>query len=71
MYTADYHYPDRGCLVDFLAIRSGKIAGMGWGPITLDLSSQSGAFDHSATATSYPLIILIFHPDHINPIGLI
>jgi len=57
MATADYYYPDWECLVDFFfAIRGWKIAGMGGQGIeptttTLDLSSQSGAYDLSAIAT--------------------
>jgi len=55
MVTADYYYPNWECLVDFFAIRGWKIAGTAWGlnfePTTLDLSSQSGAYDLSAIAT--------------------
>jgi len=38
--TADYYYPDWGCHVDFSCTT------------TLDLSSQSGAYDISATLTN-------------------
>jgi len=48
--TADYHYPDLGCLVDFFAIQVEKLIA-GIEPTTLDLCSQSGAYDLSATAT--------------------
>jgi len=54
--TKDYYYPDWVCLVDFFAIWGWKIAGVsGWGlnPPTLDLCSQSGAYDLSAMATLY------------------
>jgi len=44
--TADYYYPDRGCLFDFLPFGVEKL--LTWQGIeqtTLDLSSQSGAFE--------------------------
>jgi len=38
--------------LDFFAIRDKKLqAWIGIEPITVDLNSQSGAFDHSPTAT--------------------
>jgi len=52
--TADYYYPDWGCLADFFCDSSLKNCWFGWPgiePTTLDLSSQSGAYDLSATAT--------------------
>jgi len=52
MATADYFYPDRGCLVDFFAIRGWKI-NQDIEPSTFDLSFQSGAFDHFAMATPF------------------
>jgi len=54
MATADYYYPDWECLVDFFCNPGLKNCWHGWPgiePPTLDLSSQSGAYDFSATAT--------------------
>jgi len=54
MVTADYYYPDCEYLVD-LFLQSGVEKLLAWAagiePTTLDLSSQSGAYDLSATAT--------------------
>jgi len=53
MVTADYYYPDWGCLVDFFCFSGLKSCWhrrLGIEPVTLDLSSQSGAYDLSATA---------------------
>jgi len=48
--SADYYYPEWGCLVDFFAIMGWTIAGMSKiEPTTLDLDSKSGAFEHSGT----------------------
>jgi len=55
MVTADYYYPDLGCLVDFL--QSGVKKLLAWQeskPTTLDLRSQSFAIDH---AMATPLTI--------------
>jgi len=49
MDTADYYNPDWACLVDFLTIWAWD--GWGFQLTTLDLSSQSGAFDQSAKTT--------------------
>jgi len=56
MATADYHYPDWECLADFFSNPGLKNCWHGWPGIeptttTLDLSSQSGAYDLSASAT--------------------
>jgi len=56
MATADYYYPDWECLVDFfcnLGLKNCWQGLLGIEPTTttLDLSSQSGAYDLSATAT--------------------
>jgi len=56
MATADYYYPDWECLVDFFCNPELKNCWHGWPGIeptttTLDLSSQSVAYDLSATAT--------------------
>jgi len=58
MATADYYYHDWECLVDFFAIRGWKIGWPGIEPTTttLDHSSQSGAYDLSATTTPCNLI---------------
>jgi len=54
MATADFYYPDRECLVNFLQSWVEKLlAWPGIEPTTKDLSSQSGAFDHSATARAW------------------
>jgi len=55
MVTADYYNPDWECLVDFF-LQSGVEKLLAWVAagierITLDLSSQSGAYDLSATAS--------------------
>jgi len=55
MATADYYYPDWECLVDFFCNPGLKNCWHGWPgieptTITLDISSQSGAYDLSATA---------------------
>jgi len=52
MVTADYHYPDGSCLANFFAIKGWKIVGMAPGiDLTfLNLGSQSGAHDSSATS---------------------
>jgi len=58
MTTADYYCPDWECLVDFF-LQSGVeklLAGIEPTTTTLDLSSQSGAYDLSAMAT--PMIFL-------------
>jgi len=61
--TADYYYPDWECLVDFFFNPRLKNCWHGRPeiePTTLDLSSQPGAYDLSATATpiqsSYPIL---------------
>jgi len=53
-HCTDYYYPDCGCLVDFfcnLGLKNCWHGGLGIDPTTLDLSSQSGAYDLSAMAT--------------------
>jgi len=57
MAAADYYYPDWECLVDFFCNPGLKNCWHGWLGIepttaTLDLSSQSGAYDLSAMATT-------------------
>jgi len=53
--TADYYYPESGCLVDFLQFGVKKLLALPVNdPSTLDFSSQSYPFDRWATAT--PLI---------------
>jgi len=52
--TADYYYPDLGCLFDFLCnpgLKNCWHGLLGIKPTTFDLSSQSGAFDLSASAS--------------------
>jgi len=54
--TADYYYPDWGCLIDCILKSVMKNCWLGWRSIettTLDLNSQSGAFDQSATTIPY------------------
>jgi len=54
MDIADYYYHDWGCLVDFFAIWVEKLqawAAGDWTHNPLDLCSQSGVYDLSATAT--------------------
>jgi len=55
MVIADYYYPDWACLVDFLLqSRVEKLlawAAGDWTDNPLDLCSQSGDYDLSATAT--------------------
>jgi len=48
MNTADYYYPEWGCLLDFLSNPVLKNCWRDWGfePTTYNLTSQSGAFDH-------------------------
>jgi len=60
MVTADYYYPDWESLVGFLQSWLEKLLAWEAGDWTqtLDLSSQSGAYDLSATAT--PIIATFF-----------
>jgi len=56
MVTADYYYPYWECLVDFFrnpGLKSCWHGQPGIEPIPLDPSSQSGAYDLSATATPF------------------
>jgi len=68
MATADYYYPDWECLVDFFCNPGLKNCWHGWPGIeptttTLDLSSQSGAYDLSAMAT--PLVIVVIYESQL------
>jgi len=66
MVTADYYYPDWGCLVDFFAIEVEKLlawAAGDWTHNPWDICSQSGAHDLSAKATPWmdeKIVLLIF-----------
>jgi len=53
--TADTYEPDWGCLVDFFFNQEVEKfpVFLGIKPIVIRLSSQSGAFDHSAKTTPH------------------
>jgi len=59
--TADYSYPDRGCLVNFVATQGWKIAGKageGIEPTILDLGFQADRESINSSNESLPNVIL-------------